>query len=46
MAFAGQPAFDGVQVIRNIAKPRMSTYSFEVLAVAIVNVNGTSLVTG
>ena len=29
-----------------MAKPRMSTYSFEVLAVAIVTVIGTSLVTG
>ena len=33
-------------MIRNVVKPRMSTYSFEVLAVAIVTVIGTSRVTG
>jgi hypothetical protein len=35
-----------VPVIRNVAKPRMSTYSLELLAVAIVSVIGTSRVTG
>ncbi len=35
-----------MDVIRNVVKPRMSTYSLEVLAVAMAMLNGSIRVTG
>src|SRR5215207_6764184 len=39
MALVGHPVTVGVQVIRKVAKPRMSTYSLLVLAVATVTLS-------